>query len=438
MENLLPLVPQNLDAERYLLGAVLLSGNALDDAAEIVSGHDFFKPLHGTLFDILVELRASGEPLDPLLIIEKFSSGGRSGSAITVAWLRSLSVDVPSTQNIVYYAEIVAALALRRRLIDAAATISALAHDPTQNQLDVLNGAEQLIYDLGQNIDTRGGWFRDLVPTVRAGLDEPLPTRTTTGFAQLDSILSGFTPGDLILLAARPAVGKSTLALQIAAHAARNHGPVMFFSLEMSPTNLIERLLSEQGQVAHERVRAHAFEPHDPERLDQAAKELAALPLWVDDRASTVAEIQSQCRRQTQNSGQTPALVVIDYLQLLQSNDTKTSRYEQVTALSRDLKRTAMDLGVPILALCQLNRSPEQRHDQRPILADLRDSGSLEQDADTVLFLYPVLDDDTDDVVTNLVTLAVAKNRNGPTGTLPLLFIRRLCQFSSHTHESPK
>jgi len=182
---------------------------------------------------------------------------------------------------------------------------------------------------------------------------------------------------------------------------------------------------------------ARSFEPDDPERLDDAATGLAALPLWLDDQAGTINEIRARCRRQVHEAGCAPSLVVIDYLQLLQPEHTKASRYEQVTELSREVKRLAVDLAVPVLALCQLNRAPEQRHDHKPVLADLRDSGSLEQDADTVLLLYPAPEDDDEDVfaaegLSTLAMLTIAKNRHGPTGTVPLLFIRRWCQFREH------
>ncbi len=427
------LVPHSLDAERFLLGALLLSESALDKAAGIVTGNDFYKPLHGNLFDILVQLRKEGKPLDPAVITAAFGSSDRG---VTVSWIRSLSVDVPTFRNAEYYARIVAATALRRRIFETATAIAHLAYDPARNCEDVLNEAEQLIYNLRFAWDSRigeGGWFRTLVPAVRAALDNPAPARTSTGFSELDGYLvGGFGPGDLVLLAARPGVGKSTLALQFAVHAARIHGPVFFFSLEMTPTSLMERLFAAQGKVPHDRVRSRTIGQSDRRGLDQAAAELAALPLWLDNKAATVTEIGAHCRRLAREEGP-PSLVVIDYLQLLRPERANASRYEQVTGLSREVKLLAVDLGVPILALSQLNRASEHRSDQTPVLANLRDSGSLEQDADTVLLLYPRSGDAQNPpsgTASSLATLAIAKNRHGPIASVPVLFIRRQCQFS--------
>ncbi len=428
--------PYNLQAEESLLGAMLLSKDAVAAAAELVTADDFYKPGHGHIYDAISTLTARGEPVDPVTVADELRRADLLEVAGGAAGLLSLQANTPATSNASRYARIVEEHALLRRLIAVAGEISELGYSLPEDVTKAIDTAESMVYDLSQHrITDSTAELSDLLgPTL--GRIEVLHDRgdaitgTPTGFTELDQLLGGLQPEALIVVGARPAMGKTAFALGIAAHAAMTGGkPVLYFSLEMGRLELSQRLLCAEARVDSSRIRSGRLDENDWSKITSAVGRLGDAPIWLDDNAQvSIMEIRGKARRLASRVGDL-GLVVVDYIQLMTGRTSAESRQVEVAEISRGLKVLARELRCPVLALAQLNRGLEQRADKRPMLSDLRESGALEQDADVVTFIYrdEIYNDDSPDK--GIAEILVSKHRAGPTGKVKLAYLSHYTRF---------
>ncbi len=433
-----PVPPQNLDAEESVLGAMMLSPGAIGAVSEILDAGDFYRESHSTVYRAALGLYAKGEPVDAITLVDELDRLGRLADVGGQERVHELAALVPATSNAAHYARIVHEMATLRGLIRAGNDIARLGFDRPGETVDLVDRAEQIVFELSQqrvtsefaHIDSLlKDSFERITALYEAGTDT---TGTASGYKGLDRITSGFQPGNLIIVAARPSMGKSALALGMAANiAVRDQKPVALFTLEMSKSEVTQRLMCAEGKVESQRLRTGKLAADDWPRLTAACDKLSKAPIYVDDTGSiTMMEIRSKLRRL---KSQCPdlGLVIIDYLQLMTSGTNVENRVQEVSQISRSLKVLARDLEVPILALSQLSRAVEQRHDKRPILSDLRESGSIEQDADVVMFVYrDEYYNPEDSESAGIAELHIAKHRNGPTDMTKLAFQKRYAKFS--------
>jgi replicative DNA helicase len=433
-----PVPPQSLEAEESVLGAMMLSPGAIGAVSEILDAGDFYRESHAKIYRAALALYAKGEPVDAITLVDELDErseledvGGRSR-------VHELAALVPATANAAHYARIVRETATLRGLIRVGGEIARLGWERPGETTDLVDQAEQVLFELSQS-RVSGDFthieellkesFERIVQLYEAGIEV---TGVASGFRELDKITSGFQAGNLIIVAARPSMGKSALALCAAANiAVRGSTPVALFTLEMSKAEVTQRLMCSEGKVESQRLRTGKLAQDDWSRLTAASDKLMKAPIYVDDTGSlTMMDIRSKARRlKSQHSDL--GLIVVDYLQLMTSGQSVENRVQEVSQISRQLKVLARDLDVPIMALSQLSRAVEQRHDKRPILSDLRDSGSIEQDADVVVFIYRdeyYNPDETDQQ--GLAEVIVAKHRNGPTDALKLSFLKRYAKFA--------
>jgi replicative DNA helicase len=432
-----PLPPQNLDAEESVLGAMLLSPGAIGAVSEIVDAGDFYRESHATIYRAALALYGKGEPVDAITLVDELEERGQLDAAGGRARIHELAALVPATANAGHYARIVREMATLRGLIEAGEAVSKLGWERPGETADLVDRAEQTIFQLSQQRVTSEfshieellkDSFERITALYEAGEDV---TGTPSGFRDLDRITSGFQPGNLIIVAARPSMGKSALGLCMAANiGVRKELPVALFTLEMSKTEVTQRLMCSEAKVESQRLRTGKLAVDDWPRLTSACDKLAKAPIYVDDTGSiTMMELRSKARR-LKSKEPSLALIVVDYLQLMTSGGPIENRVQEVSQISRQLKVLARDLDLPILAMSQLSRAVEQRHDKRPILSDLRESGSIEQDADIVAFVYrdEYYNDESDQQ--GLAELIVAKHRNGPTDSVKLAFMKRFAKFA--------
>jgi replicative DNA helicase len=428
--------PHDLQAEESLIGAMLLSRDAIAAAVETCKPEDFYRPAHGYIFDAICSLYAQGAPADPVTVADELRRADLLGPAGGPGNLVALQADTPAISNAHRYARIVAEHALLRRLIGAASEIAELGYSLPEDVAGALDRAEAIVFDIAERHVTDS--TRPLHELLSAAVEHlenlqasgDTVTGVPTGYRDLDQKLSGLQPGSLVIVGARPSMGKTSFALGAAAHAATEKRlPVLFFSLEMSHLELTQRLLCTEAKVDSSRLRDRALPQSDWPKLMDAITELAEAPLFIDDNPSlSVMEIRAKARRLKSRAGL--GLVVVDYLQLMSTrNGSPEYRQFEVAEVSRGLKVLARELDVPVLALSQLSRALEGRSDKRPMLADLRESGSLEQDADVVLFIYRDEVYSKDPQAKGLAEVIVAKHRNGPTGTVQLAFLDRFTRF---------
>jgi replicative DNA helicase len=429
--------PQNLDAEESVLGAMMLSPGAIGAVSEILDASDFYRESHGAIYRAALGLYAKGEPVDAITLVDELDERGELEHVGGKVRIHELAALVPATANAAHYAKIVREMATLRGLIRAGSEIATLGVDRPGETIDLVDRAEQIVFELSQSRVTTEFThieqllkesFERITALYEAGEEM---TGVPSGFRDLDRTTSGFQPGNLIIIAARPSMGKSALGLCMAANIAVRHGlPVAIFTLEMSKGEVTQRLMCSEAKVESQRLRTGRLAADDWPRLTAACDKLAKAPIFVDDTGSiNMMEIRSKARRlksQNPNLG----LIVIDYLQLMTSGVNAENRVQEVSQISRNLKVLARDLDVPIIALSQLSRAVEQRHDKRPILSDLRESGSIEQDADLVIFLYrdEYYNEESDQQ--GLAEVIVAKHRNGPTGSEKLSFLKRYAKFA--------
>ena len=427
--------PHDVVAEQSTLGGMLLSKDAVADVIESLRGTDFYLPKHELIFEAILSLYSHGEPTDVVSVGDELMKTGELDRAGGVDYLHSLTSIVPTAANAGYYAGIVSERALLRRLVDAGTRIVQMGYNGQGDAVDLVNNAQAEIYGV-----TGAEAAEDYVPltiAVDAAVNEIEAARgrdgqmtgIPTGFVEFDQLTNGLHPGQMIIIAARPAMGKSTLALDFARSAAiANNMPTIIFSLEMSKSEIAMRLMSAEGSVPLQSMRKGTLDSRDWTTIASTRGRINDAPLFIDDSANmTLVEIRAKCRRLKQKVGL--KMVIIDYLQLMSSGKKVESRQQEVSEFSRALKLLAKELGVPVIALSQLNRGPEQRTDKRPQVSDLRESGSIEQDADMVVLLHrdSVYDRENRPGEADLI---VAKHRNGPTATIEVAFQGHFSRFT--------
>ena len=414
--------PQDLIAEQGVLGGMLLSKDAIADVVEIIRDRDFYRPAHELIYDAIVDLYGRGEPVDPVTVSAELTKRGDIARAGGAPYLHTLISSVPTAANAGYYAKIVRERAILRRLVEAGTKIVQLGYSTEGEVDDAVDQAQAEVYSVTERRANED--YVQLSTLLPAALDEiekisqgVIGEGVKTGFIELDKLTNGLHPGNMIVLAARPAVGKSTLGLDIARYASIHKGNTsVIFSLEMSKSEITMRMLSAEARVALNNIRAGTLNDEEWARLARRMGEISEAPLFIDDSPNlSLMEIRAKARRLKQRHDL--KLIVIDYLQLMTSGKRVENRQQEVSEFSRQLKLLAKELNVPIVAISQLNRSPEQRSDKKPMLSDLRESGSIEQDADVVILLH------RDDLYDNQnrsgeADLIVAKHRNGPTRTI--------------------
>ncbi|MBI4425998.1 MAG: replicative DNA helicase [Candidatus Kerfeldbacteria bacterium] len=428
-ETIAKLPPQNLEAEQSVLGSLLIDKEAIIRVADIIRPTDFYKDAHRAIYEAMLELYEKREPIDVLSLTNVLQSGDRLDQIGGRSYLASLTSAVPSSSNIVTYARIVQHKATLRRLITAASEIMELGYRETEDVANLLDQAEQAVFSVSQK------YLRQQFIPLKAVLTEAFDRidelhresgklrGLATGLSDLDNLLAGLQRGDLIVLAARPSVGKTSLALDIARHAAvREKVPVGVFSLEMSKEQLVDRLLVAEAGVDLWKMRTGKLsEDEDFSRIGHAMGVLSEAPLFIDDSAiSTVLEMRTKARRLQSEHGL--GLLVVDYLQLMEGRADAENRVLQIAEITRGLKGLAKEINVPVLAISQLSRATEMRNPPIPKLSDLRESGSIEQDADVVLFIYREELHRPDTNRKHIADLMIAKHRNGPTGQLQVYF----------------
>lgn len=436
--------PNNLDAEMALLGSIMIDKEIMATVSEIVSHKDFYATLHETIYLALYTLYEQGKPLDKVALAEELRSRGMLDKIGGLAYLTSLMDTVQTAASAEYYAKIVHEKATLRGLIHAGTVITQLGYESEDDVPAALDAAEQTIYEIG-NTESRGAFseIKSLLVSTFHELENRHQHRgdrtgISSGFPDIDAYTAGFQKGNLIILAARPAMGKTSLALNMALNAARDdQKPVAVFSLEMTKQELVERLISSEAGIDATKLRRGAIEGRDWDRIGTALGKLNEMPIFLDDSgAITVSEIRSRLRRL--KSAHDLGIVFIDYLQLVRpsSLNRNANRNEELSDICRTLKATAKDLEVPIVALAQLNRAVETRQDKRPMLADLRDSGAIEQEADIVTFLYrDAYYNKEQSPEPDLTEFIFAKHRNGSVGTVKLRFRAELTLFQSYGNE---
>lgn len=428
--------PQDIPAEQSVLGGMLLSKDAIADVVEVIRSTDFYKPAHQTIFDTIVDLYGKGEPADPITVSAELTRLGEMARIGGAPYLHTLMSSVPTAANAGYYARIVGEQAVLRRLVEAGTRIVQLGYGTGLGDVDaVVDRAQQAIYDVSERRSSEDyTLLEDLMqPTMdeleAIGSRGGSMTGVPTGFADLDSLTNGLHPGQLIIIAARPGIGKSTLGLDIARSCAVKNGmSAAIFSLEMTRTEITMRLLSAEARVPLHHMRAGTMTDEDWAKLARRMGEVADAPLFIDDSPNlTMMEIRAKARRLRQRHDL--RLLVIDYLQLMQGNKRAESRQQEVSELSRNLKLLAKELEIPVIAMSQLNRGPEQRTDKKPMLSDLRESGSIEQDADMVVLLHREDAYEKESPRAGEADFIVAKHRNGPTSTITVAFQGHYSRF---------
>ncbi|MBO6291814.1 MAG: replicative DNA helicase [Selenomonas sp.] len=434
-ENRMP--PQNIEAEKAVLGAMLIKKDAIIEVQEILRPEDFYREAHKVAYEAMLKLTDSEEAVDIVTLTEELRKEEQLERVGGVRFVTDIANTVPTAANISYHAKIVKEKAELRRLIDAATAIAAAAYEDTDEVANIMDEAEKRILAVAAGQSNDG--FEPMKAILLRTFDRINDlyeskgniTGISTGFKDLDHITSGLQPSDLVLVAARPSMGKTAFTLNMASYIGlHNLGTVAFFSLEMSKEQLMQRMLCSEGGIDAQRLRTGQLEDEEWTRLVETANRLNSAPIYIDDTAGiTVMEMRSKARRLKAEHGL--SVIFIDYLQLMQGRASKNSdnRQQEISEISRSLKALARELSVPVIALSQLSRSVENRQVKRPMLSDLRESGSLEQDADIVMFLYREDYYDKDTEAKNITEVIIAKHRNGPVDTIKLFFQKEFTKF---------
>jgi replicative DNA helicase len=433
--------PNSVDAEQSILSAVLIDNHVLPEVLEILSAEDFYRDVHGKIFKAMVELFERNEPTDLITLTNLLKQQGQLEAVGGASYLADLVDVVPMAVNAAQYAKIVQEKAILRRLIEQAAAITTRCFEDKGDTEGILDFAERSIFAISENkVKPSFYALKDILTDTYRAVEEAyenkaLVTGIPTGFHDLDQKTSGFQRGDLIIIAGRPGMGKTALALNVARNAARETGePTAIFSLEMSKEQLSLRMLSSEAGVDSTRMRGGFLNQEDLEKINRAAGVLYDTNLFIDDTPSISAlEIRAKARRMKMEKGL--GLIAIDYLQLMKGRASAERRELEISEISRSLKALAKELGIPVIALSQLNRKVEDRTNKRPVLSDLRESGAIEQDADVIIFVYreEVYNKQVDQDKMRLAELSVAKQRNGPTGTVNLTFLEEFTRFENRS-----
>ncbi len=433
--------PHSLEAEQSVLGGVMLDNGAWDQVADLVSAEDFYYRAHALIFEAVGNLADAGQPFDVVTLSERLESAATLDDVGGLVYLGELVQNTPSAANVKAYARIVRERAVLRSLIRAGGAIADAAYSPEGRTVgEVLDHAEQVVFEIAEGGSRgRGGFspIKDVLSTVVDRIDELFQKDSTitgvpTGFADLDAMTAGLQRSDLIIVAGRPSMGKTSFAMNLAEHAAiAEKLPVAVFSMEMPDEQLVMRLLSSLGRINQTRVRTGKLEDEDWPLLTSALQILKDAPVFIDDTpALTPTELRARARRLKREHPEL-GLILIDYLQLMQVPGNKENRATEISEISRALKALAKEINVPIIALSQLNRSLEQRPNKRPVMSDLRESGAIEQDADVIVFIYrdEVYNEDSNDK--GVAEIIIGKQRNGPIGTVRLAFLGQFTRFEN-------
>ena len=429
--------PQNIEAEQSVLGASLLDKEVLSTITEIIDVSDFYREDHKEIFEAIMDLYERGEPIDLITVSEQLKIRGSIDAVGGLEYLTNLVNAVPTTANAKHYAKIVEEKSILRRLIKTSSEIINMGYDETEEVEYILDRAEKGIFDISQKRNSQGFvQIKDVLIETFDRLEELYNnkgnvTGIPTGFVDLDHKTAGLHNSDLVLIAARPAMGKTSFVLNIAQYAAiHSQVPVAIFSLEMSKEQLVNRMLCCEAMVDAQKMRTGQLEDSDWQKIAKALGPISDAPIYLDDTPGvTSAEIRAKCRRLKLEKDL--GLVIIDYLQLMQGRGRSESRQQEISEISRSLKILAKEINVPVIALSQLSRAPEMRSDHRPILSDLRESGAIEQDADIVMFLYRDDYYNPETEKKNVAEVIVAKHRSGSTGTVELAWLGQYTKFAN-------
>lgn len=432
--------PHSVEAEQAVLGGLLLDNSTWDAIADRLHAEDFYRRDHQQIFAAIAELSRRNEPSDAVTLAEFLAAKGDGEETGGLAYLAGLARDTPTAANIRAYADIVRERSLLRQLIRVSGEIAASAYESEgRTAKELVDGAEQLVFAIAEQGRRTTSGFVPLREVLGATIDrldmlhqsQGQLTGVSTGYADLDRMTAGLQPGDLIIVAGRPSMGKTTLALNIAENAAiAASTAVAVFSMEMSREQLSMRMISSLGRVDQSHLRTGNFGDEDWARINSAIAQMKSAPIYIDDSAAlTPTEVRARARRLTRE--QPLGLIVIDYLQLMQVPGTKENRATEISEISRSLKALAKELKVPVIALSQLNRSVEQRTDKKPVMSDLRESGALEQDADLIMMIYREEVYEPDTPRKGIADIIIAKQRNGPTGEVHLTFLGKYTRFEN-------
>ncbi|MDR0286341.1 MAG: replicative DNA helicase [Clostridiales bacterium] len=427
--------PNNIEAEQSVLGAMLLNNDIINDICEILKPEDFYRKDHSTIYEAIIDLYNRNSPVDVITVTDRLSHNETLEKVGGLRYLGSLTDMLMITGNAVQYARIILEKSVRRKLIKAATEIASEAYEPSGTIADLLELSEKAIFEISQERTSKQYFhIKDVLIEVFNKLESMYYSKENysgipTGYKALDNILSGMHDSDLIFVAARPGVGKTTFMLNIAKNVALNsHLPVVLFNLEMSKDQLATKILSSESRVDSDKLMTGKLSENDWTKLASSIGPLSESPIYFDDVSeSSVASIRAKCRKLKIEKG--IALVVVDYLQLMTSGKRSESRAQDVSEISRGLKLLAKELNVPIIVGSQLNREVEKQEGKRPMLSNLRESGSIEQDADIVMFLHR--DDYETEQKNSILNVIIAKHRNGPTGEIKLLYHPEISEFSN-------
>ncbi|MBI5025502.1 MAG: replicative DNA helicase [Nitrospirae bacterium] len=433
------LPPQNIEAEQSVLGAILLENEAIAKVLEFLAPDDFYRDAHKKIFNGMLALYERNEPIDLITLTEHMGRKEQLEEVGGASYLSSIISQVPTSANVRYHSKIVKEKAILRNLIRTATEIVTMSYDDNLEVNELLDRAETKIFAISEKmVKTSFVHVKDILKDTIELVDrlynkKELITGLPTGFADLDTLTTGFHPGDLVVVGARPGMGKTSFCLNIASYVGiEAKVPVALFSLEMSKELIVLRIVCSEAEVDSKSVRSGYHSKEDYRKLVNAAGRLAEAPIYIDDTFNSVLEIRAKARRLKAEHGL--GLIIIDYLQLMRGESSYIGREQVISDISRSLKALAKDLSVPVIVISQLNRSCEQRgENKRPILADLRESGAIEQDADTILFLYRGEYYKASDAEKGVAELNVAKQRNGPTRTIKVTFIDQYTKFKNYT-----
>jgi replicative DNA helicase len=434
--------PHSVEAEQAVLGGLLLDNSTWDAIADRLNAQDFYRRDHQQIFNAIAELTARNEPSDVVTLAEYLAAKGLGEETGGLAYLAGLARDTPTAANIRAYADIVRERSQLRQLIRVSGEIASSAYaSEGRPASELVEEAEQRVFAIAEQGRRTGSGFVPLRDVLGATIDrldmlhqsQGQLTGVATGYHDLDRMTAGLQPGDLIIVAGRPSMGKTTLALNIAENAAIAGGrAVAIFSMEMSREQLSMRMISSLGRVDQSHLRTGMFGDEDWARINSAIAQMKTAPLYIDDSGSlTPTEVRARARRLARDSKDGLGLIVVDYLQLMQVPGTKENRATEISEISRSLKALAKELKVPVVALSQLNRSVEQRTDKKPVMSDLRESGAIEQDSDLILLIYREEVYEPDTTRKGIADIIVAKQRNGPTGEVHLTFLGKYTRFEN-------
>ncbi|SFG90068.1 replicative DNA helicase [Desulfotomaculum arcticum] len=427
--------PHNIDAEQSVLGALLLENKAISKVIRFLNPEDFYLESHRVIYNAILELEENSQAADLVTVTDKLRRKGeleKVGGATYVATLTNIS---PTAANVEYYARIVEEKALLRNLINLSIRIADMGYEGNEDAERLMEEAEKMLFELGsRRTFTAFTEIKDILLETFKHFEflqkhKGEITGVPTGFKELDNICQGLQPGDLIIVAARPSMGKTSFGMCIGYHAAlQTKKPIAIFSLEMSKEQLVQRMICAEARIDQHKLRSGFISDTDWSQLTQKARDMAQMPIFIDDSGMlTIRQLRAKARRMHMERGL--ALIIIDYLQLMQGSRKVENRQQEIAEISRSLKALGKELNVPVMALAQLSRSVEQRQDKKPQLSDLRESGSLEQDADVVMFIYRDEYYNPETEKRGIADIIVAKQRNGPTGTVELAFLKQYTKF---------